>query len=800
MRAPTKEFTDAQKLLARCPEVKAYAVTPAHWVQTVKESRSVPVIQAHLSGLDMRIAKTFEIPKELSLDPQVVSSKGATLARAVHGPVVWRDRSDIAKEAFNELYEALPEDEQRRVEAVVTTTAQVSGGAEFTLGRFEASYPRVGRPQTAPVTREEALLACYNTGFTMNEQEMLKVRPYPLVMREEEQGLYVNPKSDNGFPIGKKWSDPEARTRCLRMAITTRREIVEASRVPGGVAAWKRLKEREQPWLVAVQGKGKEDVYKLDKIWAKKLRFYNVYPRHINLNVAVAVQPLLSVKRNVLNANVHNTSGITLVRGGAHKLVIKLQQMLDDNGYAYVTQGDDTWLIFLGPDGLIIMMALDGTSFDLCQDGDNNEEIHNVLHEQLARIDKPAADLWLAFMRSRLTVVASTTVRLLRHAHPSGGMAVSEVNNMKEDVACQRVIRGWMQMEEITEQAFEDLVKGVGDGLGLVLRLEQFSMTKAATIAEALAKRSFLFVGNEFYSTDGEEVMVHCDLPRFCAGVPFPTASWATKGREFEVTEAIRLASLALGMGIPRAPLLAAFAAFRRYALELVDNAIVKYPDHVDHTYEFAIADNPLGFKVDVASLKGVRGALLRLPRELWLLPIDADLTEDRGADKERDWMAVPEPLSWADQTDQEEEEERRLLGIPDPPLANPVKLHPMRYIGSALPRSTTHPATERNDGRPPPSVVWGASKPKTRKKVAASSRVVRAGKRGKVNQDDEEEYLEYTREQEDRQEREAPDSPLVEVIEQDQAEELQNAGAWTFRRTRGVDAFSAGISYPSER
>jgi len=51
--------------------------------------------------------------------------------------------------------------------------------------------------------------------------------------------------------------------------------------------------------------------------------------------------------------------------------------------------------------------------------------------------------------------------------------------------------------------------------------------------------------------------------------------------------------------------------------------------------------------------------------------------------------------------------------------------------------RATTHPVTTRNDGRPPPTAIWGPDKPKI-SRVEAMRSIRRRDRRGRVLSDEE--------------------------------------------------------------
>jgi hypothetical protein len=230
--------------------------------------------------------------------------------------------------------------------------------------------------------------------------------------------------------------------------------------------------------------------------------------------------------------------------------------------------------------------------------------------------------------------------------------------------------------------------------MGFSIKLEQYWCGKAASLKAALRQRPFLFIGYYFHVTDEGVPVVCCDLPRTMAQVPYPALKWAKTDGELELTEAMRLGSIAMNLGISPKEYAGAFQAFREGAAALLRKAIGRHGDVSDPKLRWACGENPWGAQLEPA-LSGVLVALERDPGVLWLSP-EVRMVREFGL------------LSWADEAEAEEEEEAQASG-----------LTAQRPVGAVLPRpqrlppgsSPTHPVTERNHGRPPPTAVWGPPK-----------------------------------------------------------------------------------------
>jgi hypothetical protein len=587
-------------------------------------------------------------------------------------------------------------------------TFLVDFGAEGTLGRLELAYPKRGDPPPpTPITAEEAQMALLHTGWNRNETPP---RPLPLnKLSPEGEAVTVNPNSDNGFPVLSKWKDEEAAEKCMALALEIRKELDTRKKTPW---EWVRMMEACNPEMVACRGKGKADYYRSEKIAAARGRFYNAFPRQVLLIMQQATQPFERACSGITDSYLSRTaSGLTLVRGGAADLINAMERQLGETGFAYVHMGDDTFVAMKVGEH-IILFALDCSNFDLTQHSSVTKEIHEALYRELARIDAISAGLWHAYARERLVVVNTTIVRKFKHAGPSGMPMQSKVNDMLMDVMIMRLISEVTALHAEHPEMMDALIQKVGSGLGFKVRLEQFRRARASTIKEALEQESFLFLGYYFHVVDGM-VAVHCDIARTFSQIPYPTLKWIKKDSEILTMEAMRIGSIAQNLGIPSPELRKTFDAMRSYAVSLVEKAIHEGGDITSDRLIWAVSDNPFGSSI-VPSLSGLLRVLQRNPEVLWLgeLPSTSILIEN-----------------WAEQVEEDELVEAfegRQVAVARVRSVRPIRTRPI----------PTHPVTEKNDGRPAPTAVWGPDKPKRRvaldrlRESRAERRVGRGGVR----------------------------------------------------------------------
>lgn len=687
-RAP-KEYTQTQLDLAVSPD----AFLPEGFKDIAKKNKSLVIAQGVLAGLDMEVLPAFYVPREYTVDQAVLNKSGPAFALAKTGVPEPRVRSAFAKRVVSRMYAHLPLEgvgAKEKVASAMRNRVFVDAGTEGCLGRIALAYPKLGVTPRVPVTKVEAELAVRKCGVDLERLPMSARRPFPLNPVEGELGVTVNPHSDNGFPVGCKWSTPGAAMMAMSLAVTVRGELDKTS----SVELWMRAAETLRPWLVAVKGKAKADYYAPEKIVEARMRFYNAFPRQMMLIMQQSTQVLEQSSLSILASEQSNSGiGITLVRGGAGKLVKELEERLQRDGHAYVHVGDDSWVVLMR-DGVVHMFALDCSNFDLTQHGTVTLEVHKALRARLGMIDKKSADLWFCYARERIVVLTGSLVRKFTHAGPSGMPLQSKVNDMLMEVMVSRAVKV-LDNVILNESTVARAIEDAGEGMGFVVRLEQYWSGVAEGLVDALSVRPFLFIGNYFHVRGGE-VRCCADVPRTMAQLPYPGLKWAKTGKDLQETEAMRLGSIAMNLGMPPMDLEPAFKEYQIAVVELLNDTIKKFGDSSDARLRWAVQDIPWGAPLE-ASLKGLLSAVLRDPRLLWM---------------EKPLVRVSQlAVGWADIVEEEEEEEAGAAGGTGvrPRARTDVSRLALRPVG----RASTHPVSVANDGRPPPVAVWDPDKPK---------------------------------------------------------------------------------------
>lgn len=697
-RAPT-EPTAAQLALMVAPD----AYLPEGFADFSTQHKSIGAVQKALSPLAMDLASSFFVPRSMTVSRQVLNSRHPVLASAKVGAPVPRKRSSIAKSLVNRAYSKLWADRRPIFEETIRGKVYVDGGTEATLGRLAKAYPKVvGDRRLKPITAEEAMVSVRSCGLDPPDLPDTAWRPFPLLPVEGEEGISVNPNSDNGFPVLGKWSTDGAAEMCMRHAVAVERALAEVVDSPKGVWAWLRELEESKPYFVALMGKAKADYYSPEKVATGMMRFYNVFPRHMLLNMQKVTQVLERNARHILDdpLSYHSGIGVALNRGGAEALVKALEMQIARWGWAFVHVGDDSWVI-VEVKGMLIMFALDCSNFDLTQHGSVTEQVHLAIHKILARSDKASADLWYAYMRERLVVTARTVVRRWRHGGPSGAPLQSKVNDVLMDVMIRRLLlRLRPELEEEDhfrgcEYRIEKAVEEVGASMGFSVRLEQCGYVHG-NIRSYLYTHPFLFIGYYFHQRHnyGKAAGVQCDLPRTMAQAVYPTLKWEATKEDLELTEAMRLGSIAMNLGIPTWEDSEAVEEFRRGALDLLARVLRSRGDHADARLRWAVQENPFSGVAVEASLSGLFRALTEQTTVFWLEP--------------RPVLAAPsvQLSTWADEVEAEEAEAAGRIDL-SRPAGQRVRAAPL-----VMGRAPTHPATMANDGRPPPTAIWHAPRP----------------------------------------------------------------------------------------
>lgn len=701
MRAPVSD------LLNGLPGVSAVFVPSDGFTRWQKEGYTVERLQEALAGLDMRVEKTIWWPKEYCVDDRVSASTKDVYCATPKGKTALRIRSAHAYSLTTKMLSKLPDDGFAARQIVVSrmkSRFMAVGGAERAIFRIAGAYPKLGSTVAAPVTRAEAQRALRNSGISLQGMPTHVLVPYPLLAREGEQGLTVNKHADNGFPVGGTWSTPGAADAILGLAVTMRKQLVTSAKTVDGVQRWKEGMERDFPHMVALRGKAKQDVYAEEKIQESRLRFYNVLPRQVMLNMQVATQPLESLSKNILDGS-KTGMGLDLTKAGAEKLVAALEEQLA-SGSAYVHVGDDSWVIIKRGE-FMTMFALDCSNFDLTQHADATLEVHRAVRSQLRLIDAAAADLWYAYARERLVVTAGTLVRRWKHAGPSGMPLQSKVNDMLMDVLINRALTT-LGAGSVDEDRVASVLAQCGESLGFSVRVEQHRTLRARSVLGYLEQLPFLFVGFYFHVLEGR-VGVFTDLPRTMAQMPYPGVKYEKTKSELLVTEAMRLGSMYLSAGVAPHSLQGVLDVWRAEVIELLRRAIRENGDVSSERLTWAVAENPFGPAV-LPSLTGLLEAVQRDPHILWMTN-DVPLSSSSMVASSEFWAPIlgSGAHDWAAEAERELEENAGLYNYIGPPQGAPLP----RGLPFVRGRPSTHPATLRNDGLVPPSAVWLPDKPK---------------------------------------------------------------------------------------
>lgn len=608
------------------------------WDAHCKGLKSVVTLQTAIDGLDMRIEQPFIIPPELTVDKPMKQS-GDYRASAKRGKLTTRPRTDYARDVLNVGYRLLPAQLRSDVASKAVNLALADGGAEHTNGRLQKAYPKKGSRILEPISefeakvvwREEVGMDLTDEKYfnaTLTEEEKVRL---PFYGEPGERAVKMNVHASNGFPVLGNIGDDEARAKVLGLAQRVRLELEDAyERDPlNGVEEWVRLAEKERPWLVACQGKAKGDYYTGEKIEADMLRFYVCMGRQIALNIQTAAQLLDQHASSILdNPHCRSASGVAMNHDGAARLVDALERQLHDNDEAHVRMGDDSWVIILIGEHLL-MFALDGSNFDLTQHAAMTQNVHKQVRQTVALWDAIAAQLQHTYFRQRLVVTLGTLVRTFFHGGVSGMQGQPKVNGTIMGTGIRRTCRrieAELSEEDVTEEAVNKIIAGVGRGMGITIKVEQYSYTKIPTshqnspIKYVLSQRSFLFLGYHFYNEDNI-LSVHTDMARAMSQSRYPTLKWVVEKKDLEPMELGRLAATLLGWGRPTKVLEPVFNALKTEILERINRYLKTRGDFEDERLRWAVSvGDAAGLDTAMlASLAGVARALSRSWDENWL-------------------------------------------------------------------------------------------------------------------------------------------------------------------------------------
>lgn len=194
--------------------------------------------------------------------------------------------------------------------------------------------------------------------------------------------------------------------------------------------------------------------------------------------------------------------------------------------------------------------------------------------------------------------------------------------------------------------------------------------------------------------------------------LPYPRDVFEKSTQLLQAKEAMRLGSILLNLGIPRADLAPAFRVQWERTLALVDAAIEKTGGLEEHpSLRWAVSENPLlGLELP-PSLRGLRTVLALGAERIWLEPAYRPTRPIAGP-------------SWADQVEEDEEERALLAGVDlRRPAAEVMRPRPL-----AVAQPPTHPFTLQAHGRTPPTAVWQPDRPARQPREGGA----RGGRRGR--------------------------------------------------------------------
>jgi len=541
----------------------------ANWHKRVNRSYSLDESNKFWANLGLELQAGVPLPAYLQIGDGVSEMK-ETLASAQQGGLQLFRRSGGAYALANSMWSTLPRGsgmyyDRDLVEAAVTDKFLATGGTQFARGRFVKYYKQnLNKRGHRPFDAVEVAKAMLDCGVSISTQD---IEPLPIIQKEPGgKAVRVSLNSDNGFPVGGKGTTPGAMDMCVRLAEEVRNELeaiegdtndARAAAVAEEIWRW----YRHKPWLVALKGKLKMDHYSRAKLENQEMRFYNCVPRHLALLMQQATQAFEAHCHGCFDEVAparHSAQKLTLVRGGAHELIKRMQAQLDEvplgqPAFAYYHCGDDSKVAVRTASGKIVIFALDCSAFDLTQNGKVTEKVHLQFRKKLAEIDPVSAGIWYALMRKRLVVIENSTTVILEHGGASGMPMQSKVNDVLMDGLIKRVIAEWVDAHATDPQKVNDLFQRVGGKTGFVVKLEQYYCTPETglTLFEVLRHRPFIFVGYSLQTSPAGYVYPILDLPRTMSQMVYPGGKYKVSDREFKRTEAVRLASIALGSGIP---------------------------------------------------------------------------------------------------------------------------------------------------------------------------------------------------------------------------------------------------------
>jgi len=626
---PPVEPTDAQSARAALIGC-AYPRLTEEELKVIHKYDTPEAVGVLLTRLGFKPLNAFKIPRHLTLHRGF--TKKEHFAHAANAGFTVKARSLYAETGVELFVRRLSENLLWCSEKVIKERGNdvvfATGNPEHTVDRWEFLQKKsVIRPTKQEVL--DALSACglelesgepvpkpkYYVDARIRERELCGLPEHAQVMLEptpQEDFVTHNPVANAGFPVLVRMNVDGALETAIQLALEVEKKIVafmeDMGCLPEMTAASHRwdlpthvparyqlaferagndhfrlllsqfLTRYEElaeqfPYLFAVQGKCKSDFYPRKKL-GKAQRFYNVVGAQNSLVMRQATQGFEGRSKNVFDDPLFftNAQGISFAHGGADALIDSLDAAYQTARLVYSHCGDDTLSFTGNPNSnWMVGFTFDLSNFDFTQQAEITADIDAEIARRLWAISAPAALLWYAFRRKRLTVMAHTVPVWLNQGGPSGLNLQSKVNSVISEILWGRLTLGLQKFTNLekppTEADFSAVIERTCTGMGLVGRLETFYVEKALTVRDFIRQRPMLYLGFYLhYREDLDRIVPFADPPRTLAQIRYPTTKHVGLKENFQLAERVRVASCVLGMGIPPQGEEKAFGALLLYA------------------------------------------------------------------------------------------------------------------------------------------------------------------------------------------------------------------------------------------
>lgn len=517
------------------------------------------------------------------------------------------------------------------------------GGAEQTFERIRKYAIKFNNLPVMGTTKAKAVQSIHNCGLYIPISAMHDCRPRLLeALSDDDDAVYSARHSGLGLVVGKTRADPEADAMCTLMAKDLRAHFDEKlesfNRDVDKMYRYMLQFRDEHPSIFACRGKAKADYMDVEKVTGGMMRFYIEGPGAVYQIIQQATQVRALHSKNIIDGSSSSSLKASLCYGGAHQMIVNLDAMLKSEGWARTNYGDDSIIfyhIYEGGVWYTIAFDADMSSFDWTQSAGMKQPHVDAHADELMKVDIVSGLLWKMMATSRDTVMADGVVFRSEHGGPSGLPDQTELNEtIMDDVLCTNttIIRRTRRPEgglaiidkgrvdEITlKKLFEDTCTKMGFSVK-VANLRTYPGERL-TIMEVLKRGPILYLGYYFHVASGpggyDEVRVMADLTRLVAQARYPRGSHTKGDVKFKVSEMIRLASIAIGMGSPMEAYEPAVSAMRQQLIGQIEAVLNEYSEGQLLVESPIVEVTPWGPEFD-RSLRGLYRVLTSNPSKLY--------------------------------------------------------------------------------------------------------------------------------------------------------------------------------------